>query len=78
MVWARYPDAPPAVPECALKIPLGRVGLAMPPRVGFNAVGNPASCVLSAYEHVLSKGRRAGRAASPQAGTPRWLPTTAG
>ena len=29
------PDAPAGVPECALKIPLGRVGLSTPPRVGF-------------------------------------------
>eukprot|EP00040_Diaphanoeca_grandis_P030603 m.181184 g.181184 ORF g.181184 m.181184 type:complete len:915 (-) comp32055_c0_seq4:30-2774(-) len=35
MVWARYPDAPSGLPECALKIPLGRVGLSTPPRVGF-------------------------------------------
>ena len=35
MTWARYPDAPPNLPECALKIPLGRVGLSDPPRVGF-------------------------------------------
>ncbi len=35
MIWARYPDVPPHLPECALKIPIGRVGLSMPPRVGF-------------------------------------------
>lgn len=35
MTWARFPDAPYGVPECGLKIPLGRVGLEQPPRVGF-------------------------------------------
>lgn len=35
MTWARYPDVPPHLPECALKIPIGRIGLSTPPRVGF-------------------------------------------
>lgn len=44
MTWARFPDAPPHLPECALKIPLGRVGLSMPPRVGYQGNDWQASC----------------------------------